>query len=235
MCLCMHACMHVCVCVGGGRCASRPERHECAASAVAPRTPASAVGSAPPPKSGGTSGAAAGLLYQPRSRGGATGPRFAPGAFWPRFESGVKVDGLTFSSNRLERVHLVRGARRRHDPATARSEQPRHARNMTPAPLRLLCRVWFGATLAVACLLLGVATRILHLLPISLESSEDLSVSTAAVLFRLMLRVNPQIRVINTVRHVPGCQSKPSGSWKRPLSLRPAKPTGIASRPARRR
>ena len=27
------------------------------------------------------------MLYQPRSRGGATGPRFAPGAFWPRFES----------------------------------------------------------------------------------------------------------------------------------------------------
>ena len=74
---------------------------------------------------------------------------------------------------------------------------------MTPAPLRLLCRVWFGATLAVACLLLGAATRVLHLLPISLELSEDLSVSTAAVLFRLMLRVNPQIRVINTVRHVP--------------------------------
>ena len=106
---------------------------------------------------------------------------------------------------------------------------------MTPAPLRLLCRVWFGATLAVACLLLGAATRVLHLLPISLESSEDLSVSTAAVLFRLMLRVNPQIRVINTVRHVPGCQTKPSGRWKRRLSLRPAKPTGIDSRPARRR
>ena len=54
VCLCMHVCVCVCVCACACACASRrPERHERAASAVAP---ASAVGSArPPPKSGGTS------------------------------------------------------------------------------------------------------------------------------------------------------------------------------------
>ena len=57
MCLCMHVCVCVCVCVCVrararvracvcGRCASRPERHERAASAIAPQTPASAVSSA---------------------------------------------------------------------------------------------------------------------------------------------------------------------------------------------
>ena len=70
-------------------CASRPERHERAASAVAP---ASAVGSArPPPKSGGTLGAAAGLLYQPRSRGGATGPRSLQAPFGPGSNRGWRA------------------------------------------------------------------------------------------------------------------------------------------------
>ena len=34
------------------------------------------------------------MLYQPRSRGGATGPRFAPGAFWQRFQSCFAVNSF---------------------------------------------------------------------------------------------------------------------------------------------
>ena len=80
--LCVCACMHVCAL-------------------------ASAVGSArPPPKSGGTSGAAAGLLYQPRSRGGATGPRFAPGAFWPRSNRGWRAPRGATRGARRARVRV---------------------------------------------------------------------------------------------------------------------------------
>ena len=66
-------------------------------------------------------------------------------------------------------------------------------------PLVELCRVWFAITLIVTVLLLGLVTRVVALLKacglISELSSQDYSVSAAAMLFRGFLLFNPQIRI----------------------------------------